>query len=168
MDERQRWARRLATSFGLGDRLPAPGTTAGSFPAALLWLVVMALTPGSALALAVTSMLVVAAVVGGLWASEIEARRRGGGDPGPVVIDEVAGQWLTYAVAMPFVAIDGWLALVIFSGAGFFIFRFFDIVKVWPASAFERLPGGLGIMADDLAAALYSGGLLVLLGRWLL
>jgi phosphatidylglycerophosphatase A len=54
---------------------------------------------------------------------------------------------------------DSWMMLV----GGFLLFRVFDIVKPWPVKRFERLPGGLGIMADDQIAALYAGAVLVLL-----
>ena len=49
--------------------------------------------------------------------------------------------------------------------AGFLLFRLFDITKPWPAHRLESLPGGWGIMADDLAAAVYVGGALMLVGR---
>ena len=68
-------------------------------------------------------------------------------DPGLVVVDEVAGQWLTL-VALPFTPVT---ALV-----GFLAFRAMDIVKPWPARDLERLHGGWGIMADDLAAGVYA------------
>ena len=79
-------------------------------------------------------------------------------DPGLVVVDEVAGQWITL-VGMPFTA-----PVVL---AGFVLFRVMDIVKPWPARALERLPGGWGIMADDVAAGIYAQLLLrVLLLVW--
>ena len=64
-----------------------------------------------------------------------------------MVVDEVAGQWITL-VALPFTPVT---AL-----AGFVLFRVMDIVKPWPARDLERLPGGLGIMADDVAAGIYA------------
>ncbi|MDP7340098.1 MAG: phosphatidylglycerophosphatase A [Vicinamibacterales bacterium] len=72
-------------------------------------------------------------------------------DPGLVVIDEVAGMLVTL-VAVP----------VGFSGAlvGFFAFRLFDIVKPFPARQAERLPGGWGVMVDDLVAGVYAQGVL--------
>lgn len=157
-----RVARWLATSGGLGDHLPAPGTTAGSLPAAIVWWVLAATLRPSWLVLAVTAALCIAAVVAGLWASDAEATRRQAEDPGPIVIDEVAGQWLTYLVALPFVGVAGGFNLVVFTGAGFLLFRIFDIAKPWPVRRFEALPGGAGIMTDDLAAAIYSGAILAL------
>ena len=70
-------------------------------------------------------------------------------DPGWVVIDEVAGQWLTLSVVPP--------DLMLYS-IGFLAFRFFDILKPWPIRTLEqRIPGALGVMVDDIAAAVYAG-----------
>ena len=71
----------------------------------------------------------------------------GGSDPGPVVIDEVVGMLITLA----FIPV-GWPAAL----TGFVLFRIFDIIKPYPAGKFERLHGGLGIMADDAMAAVYA------------
>jgi phosphatidylglycerophosphatase A len=83
----------------------------------------------------------------GVWASQVAARHLGGEDPGPVVIDEVVGMLVTLA----FVPAGWGVAL-----AGFFLFRIFDILKPYPASRFERLPGGWGVMADDVMAGIYA------------
>ncbi len=72
-----------------------------------------------------------------------------GDDPSFVTLDEFAGQWLT--LASPFVIPNPyWVVLC------FFVFRAFDIAKVWPASYFDRQRGGLGIMADDMVAGIYA------------
>jgi phosphatidylglycerophosphatase A len=73
-----------------------------------------------------------------------------------VVIDEVVGQIITF-VATPRVT---WIGLLL----GFILFRAFDIVKPFPARQAERLPGGWGIMMDDVVAGLYSLIVLVVLG----
>ena len=96
--------------------------------------------------LAVTAIGVAAA-----YAAEARYRRR---DPGLVVIDEVAGM-LGTLLAVP-VGLSG--AVV-----GFLAFRLFDIVKPFPARQAERLPGGWGVMTDDLVAGVYAQGLLRLL-----
>lgn len=163
-----RLAHAVATTFGLGDRLPAPGTTAGSLPAALLWAAVAAAVGVSPWLFLLTTTAFVAAVVGGIWASQVEIRRRGRDDPGPVVIDEVAGQWLTYLCALPFWAVASTGELAFFVGTGFLLFRVFDVVKPWPVSRLERLDGGLGVMADDLGAGLLAGLVLVLGRPWIL
>jgi len=90
---------------------------------------------------------VVLLLAGGVWSATIAERYLGGIDPAPVVIDEVAGMLITLAFIPP-----GWsIALV-----GFFVFRLFDIIKPYPAGRLERLPGGLGVMADDAMAAVYA------------
>lgn len=157
-----RAVRWIATLGGLGDLLPAPGTTAGSAPAAAVWWA-LAVTLGVSWGLlGATVALTVAAAVAGTWAADVEARRRGRLDPGPVVIDEVAGQWLCYAVALPFVPTRGMLELTLLTGLGFLLFRVLDVVKPWPVRRLERLPGGIGIMADDLAAGAIAGVLLAI------
>ncbi len=163
-----RLANAVATTFGLGDHLPAPGTTAGSLPAALVWFVVAALLGESPWLILVTTAGFVAAVVAGIWAADEEIRVRGRSDPGPVVVDEVAGQWLTYLCALAFWTLLSIHELALFTAAGFFLFRLFDVVKPWPVSRLERLDGGLGVMADDLGAGLLAGLVLVLTRPWLL
>jgi len=84
----------------------------------------------------------------GVWASAVYARSMAVEDPGAVVIDEVAGMWL----ALVPVALD--LPSYVLA---FFFFRFFDVVKVWPANIAERrLKGGWGIMTDDMIAGAYA------------
>ena len=51
---------------------------------------------------------------------------------------------------------------------GFFAFRFFDVIKPWPVNAAEKIPGGLGIVADDLVAGTYAGLLIGLVGQWVM
>jgi len=130
----------LATAGGVGYVPVAPGT-AGSAVGALLYVLTWKWTLTGQLAL-----LVVVSIVG-VWASDQAARHFGREDPGPVVIDEVAGQLLTLIVAG-----GSPVTLVL----GFLLFRVLDIVKPWPAGRFEDLPGGLGIMADDLMAGVYG------------
>jgi len=161
-------AYHLATTFGLGDRVLAPGTFAGSLPAALVWLGLTAVL-ASPLGLAVvTAVLVALVTAAGIWAAGLEEERRGALDPGPVVIDEVAGQWLTYLVALHRLPAAGPAATAVFVLAGFFSFRLFDIVKPWPVRRLEKLHGGLGIMVDDLAAGVWAGVVLIFLMPWIL
>lgn len=79
---------------------------------------------------------------------------RGKKDPGSVVWDEITAFPLIFAMIH-----DSWMMLV----GGFLLFRVFDVAKPWPVKRFERLPGGLGIMADDQIAALYAGAVLLVL-----
>lgn len=83
----------------------------------------------------------------GVWAGTTAERYFGGIDPGPIVLDEVVGMLITLAF-IP-VGLTGALA-------GFVLFRFFDVVKPYPANRLERLHGGLGVMADDAMAAVYA------------
>ena len=151
-EDHSRTARIIATVGGLGDVLPAPGTTAGSLPAAILWWGACQVATTNTTRIIVTAVALVIAAGAGLWASEVEARRRQEGDPRPIVIDEVAGQWLTYLVAIPLLPFLSGIQLAIFTVAGFLLFRFFDVVKPWPVRELEKFPGGVGIIADDLAA----------------
>lgn len=162
MSGNQPLARAVATFGGLGDRLPAPGTTVGSLPPALLWFGLCTVLPTNPLRVAVTAVGMVIFTVLGIWSSEIEAERRREGDPRPIVIDEAAGQWLTFLVALPFLPVLATAQLALFAGAGFLLFRFFDVVKVWPIKVFEKFPGGIGIVADDLAAGYFAAACLVI------
>ena len=139
----------LATWFGSGLLPRLPGTwgslAALPFAAGIVWL-------GGAWALLGAAAIV---FLVGLWASGVYAERSGIDDPGPVVIDEVAAQWLTIVP----VANEPFLY-----GIAFLAFRLFDIVKVWPANVVDRhVKGAFGIMIDDVVAAVYAGGLCLLL-----
>ena len=133
-------ARLIASGFGLGRLPTAPGTwasLAALFPAAAIQYA------GGPLALAIAA--VVVAFIG-LWA--IRASGETDNDPGWIVIDEVAGQWLALLPA----GLD-WRLYV----AGFALFRLFDIAKPWPVGWADRtLPGATGIMVDDLLAGIYA------------
>lgn len=93
-----------------------------------------------------------AIVVLGIWAAFRTERLLGMKDPGKVVVDEVAGQMISL-LPLSFLADGPWFVWVIVS---FNLFRLFDIFKPYPARRFEALPGGYGIMADDLVAGIYG------------
>lgn len=136
----------LATWFGSGLLPWVPGTW-GSL-AALPFAALLAWAGGPWLLLAAA----VALFPLGVWASHLYSLAKGRGDPGDVVVDEVVAQWL---VLVPF-CLDPTLYLL-----GFLLFRVFDVVKPWPASLVDRrLGGGIGIMLDDIFAALYAAPLL--------
>jgi phosphatidylglycerophosphatase A len=86
----------------------------------------------------------------GIWAASRTEKLSGKKDPGKVVIDEVAGQLIALC-AIPIGLESWWLILV-----AFLLFRFFDIIKPYPARQFESLEAGLGIMADDIVAGMYA------------
>lgn len=145
-----RW---ITTALGVGLMRPAPGTW-GSAAAVALGLVILRFAGFpvfAAATLAVTAL--------GFWAVDRELRDRPGEDPGEIVIDEVAGQWI--ALAFPAAAFwwrgseawmpyPGWLAAFIF-------FRLFDIWKPMAVGRADRRPDPAGVMLDDLWAGLYAG-----------
>ena len=90
---------------------------------------------------------IVALLAIGIWAAGEAERHFGRTDPGPVVIDEVVGMLITLA----FIPVN--LAGAIL---GFFIFRLLDIVKPWPARRLEHLPGGIGVVLDDVMVGVYG------------
>lgn len=128
-----------------------PATWASLFTA-----IACRLAAAHTVAIAIGCALVTAA---GIRTAGVSERLLGIGDPRNVVVDEVAGQALVFALVP---AATWWLAL-----AGFVLFRIFDIAKPWPARRVERWPGGWGIMADDLIAGLYAALALALTRRWL-
>jgi phosphatidylglycerophosphatase A len=152
------WAWVAGTFFGAGRLRPGPGTW-GSAAAALLWLLA---AMGLHLARGPLAWLTLAAAMGalvvGIPAATRVERESGREDPGYVVIDEVAGQWI--ALIHSRVNLSHLLA-------GFLFFRLFDIVKPWPARQLERLPGGWGIMLDDVAAGVYALLLMQALQHWI-
>jgi phosphatidylglycerophosphatase A len=83
----------------------------------------------------------------GVWSGTVAEHHFGGIDPAPVVLDEVVGMLITLAL-LP-VNVTGMIV-------GFVVFRILDVVKPWPSAGFEKLPGGLGVMADDGMAAVYG------------
>ncbi len=136
----ERVAYALGVWFGCGHVPHAPGT-AGTLGALPLYL---AIRPYGTSALALASI----AVAGiGVWAGGVVARRLGKHDPAIVCIDEVAGVLVALAAAPP--TWSGVLAAVI-------AFRVLDVIKPWPARAAERLPGGYGIVLDDMAAGAWA------------
>jgi phosphatidylglycerophosphatase A len=142
----------LATWFGAGYLPKAPGTW-GSL-AALPFAWVISDQVGS-VGLVVAS---IAVFIVGIWASNVYIALSGQQDPGPVVIDEVAGMWMTLALVPP--------DLTLYA-VGFILFRIVDIFKPWPAGwADKSVKGGFGVMLDDVLAALYSTGVLFALFYW--
>lgn len=137
----------VATFFGAGYLKPGPGTY-GSIAAAVLWLLAGWVVHHNTVTLTVvTAVAVVMATAIGIPAATRVAREAGRGDPGFVVIDEVAGQWLALLFVPPL-----WTNALV----AVLLFRFFDILKPWPIRRFEALPEGTGIMADDLVAGAFA------------
>ena len=136
---KRRGALLLATAGGVGYVPFAPGTF-GSMVGVALW----AVLPTSWVTQAIV---IVALFVLGSWSGSVAEHHFGRTDPSQVVIDEVVGILMTL-----FLNPVGWAGAL----AGFLIFRLSDIVKPYPSNRFERLPGGVGVMADDAMAAVYA------------
>ena len=139
-----RLANIIATWFGCGRSPAAPGTvgSAAAVAIAILLARYAGFTPIYFLALA--ALLCVPAV----WAADVAARAAKVKDPGFVVVDEVLGQWIALAGARHL----NWRSYL----AAFALFRIFDIWKPAPVRQLERLPGGIGINADDAMAGIYA------------
>ncbi len=133
----------LASGLGIGYLPGAPGT-AGSLWAILLWWLVGGPQGGWPLLLGLSVFLLAAGTL-----ACAAGEREWGHDPGRVVIDEVAGQWL----ALLILGRTEWPWLL----AAFLLFRLLDIWKPGPVDSAQRLPGALGVMADDLLAGILAG-----------
>ena len=146
----------IATCGYLGYVPLAPGTFGSAAGLAVFFLI---RSTGS-ITVEVAAILLLFAV--GIWSGTVAEHYFGGIDPAPVVMDEVVGMLITLAF-LP-VSVTG--AIV-----GFLVFRVLDVVKPWPSAQFERLPGGLGVMADDGMAAIYGNlvmhGLIWAIPGWL-
>ena len=140
-----RWAWLVATLAGLGHLGPGPGTWASAVTVLLWWLVARSLAPEWRATAAI--LWAAAAILLGIPAATRVARAAGSKDPQRVVVDEMAGQ-MCALVAAPL----GWKTLL----ASLILFRGFDIVKPPPVKQLERLPGGAGIVLDDVGAGLYA------------
>ena len=146
-----RTAVAIATLFGVGFAPAAPGTVASIVALPCAWTITyffgrFALLFAAILALAI-----------GTWACQLYAHAKGQTDPSECVVDELAGQWIACAFA-PFTLLG--------FGLAFLLFRVFDILKPFPISLVEKeLPGGIGIMADDVVAAVFAGIILLVLAN---
>jgi phosphatidylglycerophosphatase A len=130
----------VATGFGAGYSPVAPGTAGSLVGLLLFW-------PLRDLPAAVQVGILAAVFLAGAAAATLVARAAGIEDPGIVVVDEVVGMW-TSLLFLPFTL--GTAVL------GFVLFRILDVVKPYPARDLEELPGGWGIMSDDLMAGVYA------------
>lgn len=137
-------SRVLATFFGLGLVPLAPGTAA-SAAAAIGYLLGLHRLAWPLYVVLVGFLFFAGTAAAGRYASDL-----GRPDPGRIVVDEICGQ----LIALAFLP-GGWVPV----GISFALFRFFDIIKPWPIRRLESLPGGWGIMADDVAAGLVAAAL---------
>jgi phosphatidylglycerophosphatase A len=134
-------ARFFSTAGYVGFAPIAPGTWGSAAGLLILLPLRWYGSPGAEAAV----MLVLLAL--GIWSAGVTGREMGDDDPGPVVIDEVVGMLITLL----------WIPVNL-TGAvlGFLLFRILDIVKPFPARQCERLPGGWGVMFDDVMAGIYG------------
>jgi phosphatidylglycerophosphatase A len=152
------WAWTVATFFGAGLGKPGPGTW-GSAAAVLLWAAVAwGLHPSPRALLLILCCGIALSLLLGVPAASIVAHESDKKDPSFVVIDEVAGQWITLLLCR----VD-WRSAAI----AFVLFRLFDITKPFPIRRIERLPAGWGIVFDDVGAGLYAWGVASLLRIWI-
>ncbi len=138
-----RWvASPIATCFGLGLMPVAPGTACS----------IAAITAAGVLVhqhgwtQADFGLLSMASLLPGIWAAGVYAKAHGKEDPHEVVVDEAIGQWVTLLGA----TVYNWKSLL----AALILFRILDILKPFPIRQAEKLPGGVGIVADDVVAGL--------------
>lgn len=146
----------IATCGYLGYVPLAPGTFGSAAGLAVFY----AVRSTGSVSVELATIVVLFAI--GIWSASAAERELGGIDPGPVVLDEVVGMLITLAL----LPVNGTGVIV-----GFLIFRVLDVLKPWPAARFERLHGGLGVMADDGMAAIYGNlimrGLIAVAPGWL-
>jgi undecaprenyl-diphosphatase len=142
-------AELLTTCFGLGNIRIAPGTF-GSLPPVIMYQVLAYLWP------AANPYVMAFFLLAGSWVCIQYApaliAATGKKDPQRIVVDEVAGQ----SVVMLFIALLGRGDICVLTAMGFVLFRLFDILKPWPCKQLEKLPAGLGILADDLMAGVWA------------
>ena len=152
------WAWTVATFFGAGFGKPGPGTW-GSVAAVLIWAgVAWGLHPAPRTLLLILLAGIALSLVLGIPAATIAARESGRKDPGFVVVDEVAGQWIALLGSHA-----NWRHALL----ALLLFRIFDITKPFPVRQLENLPEGWGIVLDDVGAGLYALGVAWLLHHWI-
>jgi phosphatidylglycerophosphatase A len=140
----------ILSCFGLGFMPIAPGTWGSLLPVGL-FLVVHHFWPNAGVLLAVLMVVIILSSVFCIALAGGAEKLAGKKDPGWIVIDEVAGQ----SIALLPAAFAGKNIFVI-CAAAFLLFRIFDILKPAPARNAEKLPGGYGILLDDIFAGIYA------------
>ncbi len=144
----------IATWFGCGYAPVAPGT-AGSLAALVI---AIALNAFGGYGRGTLLVLAVVLLAPGIWSASVVAKETNTTDPQIVVVDEVIGQWITLTGAATF----NWKTWL----AAFLLFRLLDMWKPAPARQLESLPGGWGIVADDVMAGLYGALAIFVLDRF--
>jgi phosphatidylglycerophosphatase A len=146
-------ANLFALGFGSGLAPKAPGTFGTLAALPIYWLLLQPLSLPWLLTVVVVSFIL------GIWFCGAAAEKLGVHDHPGIVWDEFVGLWIS-CIALP----SGWLWLL----AAFVLFRFFDILKPWPIRWLDsKVPGGLGIMVDDVLAGLFALALLQIAAVWI-
>ena len=146
----------IGTTLGAGFCPVAPGT-AGAVTGLAVWAVLQAWLPAATLTWTMLALCLVFTLLGAWSATHLE--HYWGQDPSRVVMDETVGVWIPLVIVAPG---QWWQAL-----AALLLFRVFDIVKPLGVRRMEDIPGGWGVMADDVLAGVYSLLILALL-QWLI
>ena len=146
-------------TVGVGYLPVAPGTW-GSLVGLGIYFLLRVSVENNALFAIVLLAAILLITISGIWAASQTERLSGRKDPGKVVVDEVAGQ-LVSTLPLVLMSTTAWQMWIIVS---FILFRFFDIVKPYPAKQLEDLHGGLGIMCDDLVAGVYAAAIVFVAG----
>ena len=139
-------------TWGVGYLPLMPGTY-GSLVAVGIFLGFTQAVKGNAL-VAVVVVSIVVVTFAGIWAASRTEALDNRKDPSKVVVDEVAGQLISL---FPLTLFAHWSIVVVI--VSFILFRFFDIVKPYPARRLEALKGGFGVMCDDLIAGIYAAAI---------
>jgi len=179
MEKKTSLSSLIATFFGIGYIPFAPGTFGSivAFPVYFLLTYILIVLKGGVASLGAPDLIngmlvwIVALFFVGLWAADKYSKDTGNDDPKEVIIDEVVGQLLTICLIVWLVPNIGGEAVLKFENIGinkfnlallnllsaFIMFRLFDIFKPWPINYIEkRYKGGLGIMLDDVVAAIFA------------
>ena len=147
----------IATGFGSGYSPVAPGT-AGALVATLIWWGYSAALNDYISIISTTAILIIVFTVLGVWSSGV-SEKYWGEDPSRVVVDEMVGVWIALLAAP---AGHVWYAL-----GAFVLFRLFDIFKPLGIRRMESLPGGIGVMMDDILSGVY-GFIILIVARWII
>ncbi len=142
----------------------APGTW-GSLPPTIVFALMCYFGASAVLVSIVMAGLVLIGCVLCIKFAPASVAATGKADPPEVVADEFAGQAVTFLAVSFFLLPAPNRQIWIIAGAGFLLFRFFDILKPWPIRKVEKLPQSWGILADDLLAGVYAA-IVLLIGAW--
>ena len=144
---------------GVGYLPLAPGKWGSLVAVRIFLLLARVVTGGPLVAVLLVAILVV--TFAGIWAATRTEQLSGRKDPGKVVVDEVAGQFIAL---FPLTLFTRWSTLAVI--VSFILFRFFDIVKPYPANRLQELHGGAGVMFDDLVAGVYGAVIVSIMLRF--